>query len=168
LECFVIDMSASGAAVSSDEIPNIGTPLAVGKVVGQVIRHFEDGFAIRFNETQTLDRLEKLILYNWSVEATGEILNPPICDLKIGSLRLHINQMIVVLIRRNLWLRGVGEFVPFMVIDGTAEVGRTLNKRPSLGIVFLSLLGEPQPRASHVFADPFHRLVANVVRLVPQ
>jgi hypothetical protein len=69
LECFVIDMSVSGAAVSSDEIPAIGTPLAVGKVVGKVIRHFEDGFAVRFNEMQNLERLEEMIVYNWSHEA---------------------------------------------------------------------------------------------------
>jgi hypothetical protein len=69
LECFVIDMSVSGAAVSSDEIPAIGTPLAVGKVVGKVIRHFEDGFAVRFNEMQNLERLEEMIVYNWPHEA---------------------------------------------------------------------------------------------------
>jgi hypothetical protein len=71
MECFVIDMSVSGAAVSSDEIPAIGTPLAVGKVVGKVIRHFEDGFAVRFNEMQNLERLEEMIVYNWSQEAIG-------------------------------------------------------------------------------------------------
>jgi hypothetical protein len=71
LECFIIDMSASGAAVSADIVPSIGTPLAVGKVVGKVIRHFEDGFAVRFNEVQDLDHLERLIVYDWSHEVTG-------------------------------------------------------------------------------------------------
>jgi hypothetical protein len=47
----------------------IGTPLAVGKVVGKVIRHFEDGFAVRFNEMQNLERLEEMIVYNWPHEA---------------------------------------------------------------------------------------------------
>jgi hypothetical protein len=79
LECFVIDMSASGAAVSADIVPSIGTPLAVGKVVGKVIRHFEDGFAVRFNEVQDLHRLERMIVYDWSHEAGA----PPVivvCD----------------------------------------------------------------------------------------
>jgi hypothetical protein len=38
----------------------IGTPLAIGKVVGRVVRQFDDGFAVQFIEPQddrTLDRL---------------------------------------------------------------------------------------------------------------
>src|SRR5262245_55540308 len=50
--CFVIDMSASGAAVSADVQPAVGTPLAVGACVGRVIRHIELGFAIEFVEPQ--------------------------------------------------------------------------------------------------------------------
>jgi hypothetical protein len=80
LECFVIDMSASGAAVSADVVPSIGTPLAVGKVVGKVIRHFEDGFAVCFNEIQDLDRLEKKIVYNWSHETAPGTPILVICD----------------------------------------------------------------------------------------
>jgi hypothetical protein len=80
LECFVIDMSTSGVAVSADLVPDIGTPLAVGKVVGTVIRHFEDGFAIRFREIQTLDRLEERIVYNWSDEAAGPMSLLLPCD----------------------------------------------------------------------------------------
>jgi hypothetical protein len=89
LECFVIDMSASGAAVSSDEIPTIGTPLAVGKVVGKVIRHFEDGFAVRFNEIQNLDRLEEMIVHNWSHEEVSAMPIPIllICDHEVDRLR---------------------------------------------------------------------------------
>jgi PilZ domain len=71
VECFVIDMSASGVAVSADIVPNIGTPLAVGKVVGRVIRHLDEGFAVRFNELQNLDRLEQVIVYNWNQEGAA-------------------------------------------------------------------------------------------------
>ena len=71
LECFIIDMSASRAAVSADIIPRIGTPLAVGKVVGKVIRHFDDGFAVRFNEIQDLGHVERMVIYDWSHEDTA-------------------------------------------------------------------------------------------------
>jgi hypothetical protein len=71
VECFVIDMSASGVAVSADIVPEIGTPLAVGKVVGRVIRHLEDGFAVRFNELQSLDQIERMIIYNWNHEGAA-------------------------------------------------------------------------------------------------
>jgi len=61
--CFVINISVSGAAVCADLEPAIGTPLSVGTMVGIVVRHLADGFAIRFIETHDLDDLEqKLIL----------------------------------------------------------------------------------------------------------
>lgn len=60
--CFIIDMSSSGAAVSADLQPSIGTPLAVGACIGRVVRIFETGFAIRFIERQKLDDLTRLIV----------------------------------------------------------------------------------------------------------
>ena len=62
LRCFVIDMSVSGVAVSADVKPEIGTPLAVGKVVGRVVRHRADGFAVQFIEPQDPDLLEQKII----------------------------------------------------------------------------------------------------------
>jgi hypothetical protein len=59
--CFVIDMSATGAAVSADIQPPIGTPLAVGACVGRVVRHLCSGFAIKFAEQQDRSQLEKLV-----------------------------------------------------------------------------------------------------------
>ena len=38
--CFVIDMSVTGVAVSSELSPNLGDVLAVGKIVGRVVRIF--------------------------------------------------------------------------------------------------------------------------------
>lgn len=58
----VIDMSASGVAVSADLKPEIGTVLAVGRVVGRVRRHFAEGFAVEFVELQDVDRLPLLLL----------------------------------------------------------------------------------------------------------
>ena len=60
-ECLVKDVSASGIAVSADIVPPIGTAVAVGKVVGRVVRHFEDGFAVQFAQLQELDTVEELI-----------------------------------------------------------------------------------------------------------
>jgi hypothetical protein len=62
IRCLVIDMSRSGVAVSAGVVPEIGTPLAVGKLVGRVIRHFKGGFAIHFVDQQELDDLERLLI----------------------------------------------------------------------------------------------------------
>jgi hypothetical protein len=62
LPCFVIDMSASGAAVSADIIPKIGMLLVVGKVIARVIRHFAGGFAVQFIEPQDVESLEQRLI----------------------------------------------------------------------------------------------------------
>ena len=58
---FIIDMSVSGVAVSADIEPRIGEPLAVGKVVGRVVRRFRGGFGVQFIEPQDPLTLEKLL-----------------------------------------------------------------------------------------------------------
>jgi hypothetical protein len=60
--CLVIDMSASGVAVSAQTQPPIGMPLAVGRTVGRVVRHFREGFAVKFVELQSRERLESLVI----------------------------------------------------------------------------------------------------------
>lgn len=60
--CFVIDMSVSGVALSADLKPDIGTVLAVGRVVGRVRRHFAAGFAVEFVQVQDIDQLPTLLL----------------------------------------------------------------------------------------------------------
>jgi hypothetical protein len=57
--CLVIDFSDSGAAVSADFYPELGTPLAVGKMVGRVVRRFAEGFAIEFTEKTPLSEVER-------------------------------------------------------------------------------------------------------------
>ena len=61
MSCLVIDFSASGAAISADIVPEIGTVLAVGKVIGRVNRHFPEGFAVDFVFEQELKNVEKLV-----------------------------------------------------------------------------------------------------------
>jgi hypothetical protein len=61
LSCFVIDVSPSGAAVSADMDPEIGTRLAVGRAVGQVVRRFNEGFAIHFDRLHDPSILEQMI-----------------------------------------------------------------------------------------------------------
>jgi hypothetical protein len=41
--CLVLDVSVSGAAISADTIPAIGTVLAVGTLTSRVVRHFDEG-----------------------------------------------------------------------------------------------------------------------------
>src|SRR6195256_280178 len=60
LGCFVVDYSVSGAAVSADLQPKLGTPLAVGACVGRVVRHFRQGFAVKFVEAQKSETVERL------------------------------------------------------------------------------------------------------------
>jgi hypothetical protein len=60
--CFIIDVSSSGACVSSEVQAPIGTPLAVGACVGRVVRLFDTGFAIKFVERQSIDDLTRLII----------------------------------------------------------------------------------------------------------
>lgn len=60
-DCLVKDVSATGIAVYADIVPEIGTPVAVGQIVGRVVRHFEDGFALKFVQDQNEQALESLI-----------------------------------------------------------------------------------------------------------
>ncbi len=60
--CFIIDMSLTGAAVSAELQPPIGTPLAVGACIGRVVRVFPSGFAVKFVEKHGKDDLARLIV----------------------------------------------------------------------------------------------------------
>jgi hypothetical protein len=61
MNCLILDVSVSGAAISAPTIPEIGTILAIGTIVGRVIRHFKGGFGVRFLERQSDDRLEAVM-----------------------------------------------------------------------------------------------------------
>lgn len=51
--CEVIDISLSGAAVSLDILPALGTSVTLGKMKGRVVRYIANGLAIEF--TRHLD-----------------------------------------------------------------------------------------------------------------
>ena len=61
VSCRVIDLSASGAAVAiSPELrPAVGSAVTIGKTMGRVVRHIDDGFAIEFTRLQHTDFIEE-------------------------------------------------------------------------------------------------------------
>ena len=60
VSCRVIDLSASGAAVSiAPELrPDVGSAVTIDKTTGRGVRHIEDGFAIEFIRLQHPDSIE--------------------------------------------------------------------------------------------------------------
>jgi hypothetical protein len=54
----VIDISQSGVAVATDQRPEIGALVTVGKTGGRVVRHLEEGIAIEFIRLQHPDFVE--------------------------------------------------------------------------------------------------------------
>lgn len=61
IPCLIIDLSASGTAVSADIDPPIGTPLAIGQVIGRVVRKLEVGFAVQFLTPIDHEGVEELL-----------------------------------------------------------------------------------------------------------
>lgn len=61
LPCLVVDYSASGAAVSADIHPAVGTAVTIGHVPGHVVRLFDVGFAVHFDALQPADEIEGLL-----------------------------------------------------------------------------------------------------------
>lgn len=61
LPSLVMDLSCSGAAVSADYEPQLGEPLAIGKVVARVVRRLEVGFAVQFVQPVAREMVEELV-----------------------------------------------------------------------------------------------------------
>lgn len=57
-ECRIVDLSLSGAAIEISVKPAMGTPVTLGTMRGQVVRHFEDGIAVEFAVLQQADSLD--------------------------------------------------------------------------------------------------------------
>ena len=77
--CFIIDMSATGAAVSAELEPEVGTPLAVGTCVGRVMRIFPGGFAVKFVERLNQNDLDRFIArpITTSASAGAKVISEP-------------------------------------------------------------------------------------------
>src|SRR5262249_3218344 len=56
--CRILDLSLSGAAVTSANRPAVGTALALVRVHARVVRHLEEGFALEFVHAQLPDTVE--------------------------------------------------------------------------------------------------------------
>jgi PilZ domain len=59
--CRVIDLSASGAALKTEQRPELGALVTIGKTTGRVVRHLEDGFAVEFTRLQHADFVEESV-----------------------------------------------------------------------------------------------------------
>ena len=57
----VIDMSLSGAAISTTLRPPLGSPIRLGRLGARVIRHFDDGIGIEFMRLMSDAAIEQTI-----------------------------------------------------------------------------------------------------------
>jgi hypothetical protein len=57
--CRIIDMSLSGAAVTSEVKPPVGSVIWLGKTQARIVRVNDDGFAVEFTRLQHPDFLEE-------------------------------------------------------------------------------------------------------------
>lgn len=57
--CRLLDLSLSGAAVSIDVRPAIGSAVMLGKMRARVVRHLENGIALEFSHLQDKELLEQ-------------------------------------------------------------------------------------------------------------
>lgn len=55
----IIDISLSGAGIGTDQRPDVGSHVTLGKIPGRVVRHLEHGFAIEFTRLQHPDSVEE-------------------------------------------------------------------------------------------------------------
>lgn len=57
VSCTILDISVSGASISTPVFPEIGTEVVLGRTRGRVVRHHDDGVAIRFTGAPDLAKL---------------------------------------------------------------------------------------------------------------
>ncbi|MBH0238975.1 PilZ domain-containing protein [Methylobrevis albus] len=55
--CRIVDVSLSGAAVTMDVRPEIGSPVTLGRMRAKVVRHFEEGVALEFGSLQSAEMI---------------------------------------------------------------------------------------------------------------
>ncbi len=58
IECRVVDVSLSGAAVATKIKLPLGSPVHLGRTPARVVRHLDTGVALEFTRLQNPDTLE--------------------------------------------------------------------------------------------------------------
>ena len=61
VSCMIVDYSATGAVISAETRPAIGTAVTVGHMLAHVVRQYEFGFAVRFDNPHPDDDIETLL-----------------------------------------------------------------------------------------------------------
>ncbi|WP_084174752.1 PilZ domain-containing protein [Afifella pfennigii] len=61
IDCKIIDMSKTGAALAVTARPPIGSRVRLGKLGGRVVRHFSDGIAIEFMRIMSEGEIERVL-----------------------------------------------------------------------------------------------------------
>ena len=92
LTCFIIDLSKSGVAVSADVMPDVGTPIAVGTLVGHVVRHLDRGFAVAFARVQDGEDLEQRLGIQPAARKTvlAELRGLAMADAKMEGMKMTL------------------------------------------------------------------------------
>lgn len=57
--CRLIDLSLSGAAISLQNRPTVGTPVLLGRIRARIVRHLEAGIALEFASIQDPEHIEQ-------------------------------------------------------------------------------------------------------------
>lgn len=61
MPCLIVDYSATGAVISAREHPPVGAAVTVGDVEAHVVREFDVGFAVRFDNPHPADDIETML-----------------------------------------------------------------------------------------------------------
>ena len=75
--CFIIDLSASGVALSAAVQPPVGMPLAIGTCIGRIVRLLPSGFAVKFVEQHDPRDLDRLIVKAGQKPAAADPVSAP-------------------------------------------------------------------------------------------
>jgi hypothetical protein len=59
IECRVLDVSLSGAAIATKTKLPLGSPVMLGRTNARVVRHLDNGFALEFSRLQNPDTIER-------------------------------------------------------------------------------------------------------------
>ncbi len=61
MSCLIVDYSATGAVISANTHPPVGASVTVGHILAHVVREFDVGFAVRFDNPHPDDDIETML-----------------------------------------------------------------------------------------------------------